>query len=147
MTDVVDASLATPRLTGSLLSIFAALALVLARDRRRRACSRTWSAAAAGRSGSAWRWALRARTSSALVLRRGLAYAGAGIAAGVAAALFLTRLMEGLLYGVAPRDPRHLPDRQRGPAGDRGGWRACAGSARGAGGSAGGAAGGLGRRG
>ena len=28
-----------------------------------------------------------------------------GIAAGVGAALFLTRLMEGLLYGVAPRDP------------------------------------------
>ena len=40
-----------------------------------------------------------------LVIRRGVAYAGAGIAAGAVAALFLTRLMEGLLYGVAPRDP------------------------------------------
>jgi putative ABC transport system permease protein len=40
-----------------------------------------------------------------LVIRRGLATAGAGVAAGVVAALFLTRLMEGLLYGVAPRDP------------------------------------------
>jgi putative ABC transport system permease protein len=41
----------------------------------------------------------------ALVVRRGLATAGAGIAAGAVAALFLTRLMEGLLFGVAPRDP------------------------------------------
>jgi len=40
-----------------------------------------------------------------LVLRRGIAYASAGIAAGIAAAFFLTRLMEGLLFGVAPRDP------------------------------------------
>jgi putative ABC transport system permease protein len=36
---------------------------------------------------------------------RGLATAAAGIAVGVVAALFLTRLMESLLYGIAPRDP------------------------------------------
>jgi ABC-type antimicrobial peptide transport system permease subunit len=41
----------------------------------------------------------------ALVVRRGLATAGIGIAAGALAAFFLTRLMEGLLFGVAPRDP------------------------------------------
>jgi len=40
-----------------------------------------------------------------IVIRRGVAYAGAGILVGAVAALFLTRLMEGLLYGVAPRDP------------------------------------------
>jgi len=39
------------------------------------------------------------------VVRRGLATAGAGIAVGGVAALFLTSLMEGLLFGVAPRDP------------------------------------------
>jgi len=104
MTDVVDASMATPRLTGSLLSIFAGLALVLAAigvagvlaylvSRRRREIG--------------IRMALGASRVNVLglILRRGLAYAGAGILAGVAAALFLTRLMEGLLFGVAPRDP------------------------------------------
>jgi predicted permease len=104
MTEVVDASMATPRLTGSLLSIFAGLALVLASigvagvlaylvSRRRREIG--------------IRMALGASRANVLglVLRRGLTYAGAGIAAGVGAALFLTRLMEGLLFGVAPRDP------------------------------------------
>jgi predicted permease len=40
-----------------------------------------------------------------LVLREGLRMAGAGVAAGVAAALLLGRLVEGLLYGVRPGDP------------------------------------------
>jgi putative ABC transport system permease protein len=104
MTEVVDASVATPRLTGSLLSIFAGLALLLAAigvagvlaylvSRRRREIG--------------IRMALGASRANVLglVVRRGVAYAGAGIAAGVLAALFLTRLMEGLLFGVAPRDP------------------------------------------
>ncbi len=104
MTDVVDASMATPRLTGSLLSIFAGLALVLAAigvagvlaylvSRRRREIG--------------IRMALGASRANVLglVMRRGVAYAGAGIGAGIVAAFFLTRLMEGLLFGVAPRDP------------------------------------------
>jgi predicted permease len=104
MTAVVDASMATPRLTGSLLALFAALALSLASvgvagvlaylvSRRRREIG--------------IRMALGASRAEvmALVVRRGLATAGAGILAGGAAALFLTRLMEGLLFGVAPRDP------------------------------------------
>ena len=104
MTAVVDASMATPRLTGSLLTVFAALALSLASvgvagvlaylvSRRRREIG--------------IRMALGASRAEvmALVVRRGLATAGAGIAAGGIAALFLTRLMEGLLFGVAPRDP------------------------------------------
>ena len=104
MTDVVDASMATPRLTGTLLTIFAGLALVLAAvgvagvlaylvSRRRREIG--------------IRMALGASRANVLglIVRRGVLYAGAGIAAGIAAALFLTRLMEGLLFGVAPRDP------------------------------------------
>ncbi len=104
MTAVVDASLSTPRLTGSLLAIFAALALVLAAvgvsgvlaylvSRRRREIGIRMALGASGAN------------VMGLVIRRGLATAGAGVAAGVVAALFLTRLMEGLLYGVAPRDP------------------------------------------
>ena len=41
----------------------------------------------------------------ALVLRQGLAPAGIGVAAGVAAAALLTRYLGSLLYGVAPLDP------------------------------------------
>jgi predicted permease len=104
MAKVVDASMATPRLTGSLLTVFAALALSLAAvgvagvlaylvSRRRREIG--------------IRMALGASRSAvmALIVRRGLATAGVGIAAGAVAAFFLTRLMEGLLFGVAPRDP------------------------------------------
>lgn len=104
MDQVVEDSLATPRLTGSLLSIFAGLALFLAgvgvagvlaylvsRSRREIGIRMALGASRANVLG--------------LVLRRGVLYAAAGIAAGVVAALFLTRLMEGLLYGVAPRDP------------------------------------------
>jgi putative ABC transport system permease protein len=104
MTQVVDASLATPRLTSSLLSVFAGLALLLAAvgvsgvlaylvSRRRREIG--------------IRLALGASRSNVLglVIRRGLVTAGAGIAAGVLAALLLSRLMEGLLYGVPARDP------------------------------------------
>ncbi|MDQ2869412.1 MAG: ABC transporter permease [Acidobacteriota bacterium] len=104
MRSVVGASVATPRLTASLLSIFAALALALAAvgvsgtlaylvSRRRREIG-IRMALGATRGG-----VLR------LILRGGLAWAGSGIAAGLLAAFFLTRLMSSLLYGVAPRDP------------------------------------------
>ena len=105
MEAVVGASFATPRLTAGLLSIFAGLALLLAAvgvsgvlaylvSRRRREIG--------------IRMALGATRGSVvgMIVRGGLASAGAGIAAGVVSALFLTRLMSGLLYGVAPRDPR-----------------------------------------
>ena len=104
MNAVVGESMAAPRLTASLLSIFAGLALVLAAvgvsgvlsylvSRRRREIG--------------IRMALGATRGSvlSLVLRGGLAWAGTGIAAGLIGALFLTRLMRGLLYGVAPHDP------------------------------------------
>jgi ABC-type antimicrobial peptide transport system permease subunit len=40
-----------------------------------------------------------------LVLRQGLRLVAAGIAIGVAAAMLATRSLEGMLYGVTPRDP------------------------------------------
>jgi ABC-type antimicrobial peptide transport system permease subunit len=104
MAQVVDASLATPRLTSSLISLFAAVALVLAAvgvsgvlaylvSRRRREIG--------------IRLALGASRANVLnlILRRGLLTAGIGIVAGLVAALLLSRLMEGLLYGVPARDP------------------------------------------
>ena len=104
MTDVVDASLATPRLTGTLLAVFAGLALLLAGvgvagvlsylvSRRRREIG---IRLALGSS--------RARVLG-LVVRRGVAYASMGIAAGLLAAFFLSEALAGLLFGVAPRDP------------------------------------------
>jgi predicted permease len=105
MTRVVASSLATPRLTGTLLTIFAAVALTLAAvgvsgvlaylvSRRRREIG--------------IRMALGASRGSVvgLVVRRGVATAGIGIGIGLLAALFLTRLLEGMLYEVEPRDPR-----------------------------------------
>ncbi|HEX9185738.1 MAG TPA: FtsX-like permease family protein, partial [Vicinamibacteria bacterium] len=40
-----------------------------------------------------------------LVLRRSLGLAGLGLAVGLAVALALGRLLEGLLFGISPRDP------------------------------------------
>ncbi len=104
MTDVVAASMATPRLTGSLLTIFGGLALFLAAigvsgvlsylvSRRRREIG--------------IRMALGASRASVLglIVRRGVLTAAWGVAAGITGGLLLTRLMAGLLYGVAARDP------------------------------------------
>ena len=53
------------------------------------------------------RMALGAQTGALrqMFLRQGVALAGAGVAAGVAAAAALTRLMSSLLFGVTPLDP------------------------------------------
>jgi len=104
MGDVLRTSLAAPRLTGSLLSIFAALALFLAGvgvfgvlsylvSRRRREIGIRMALGAS-----------RLRVLG-LVLKSGMASAALGVAAGLVGALALTRLMAGLLYGVTPRDP------------------------------------------
>jgi predicted permease len=104
MTRVVEGSLATPRLTGFLLTTFAAVALTLAAVgisgvlaylvslRRREIGIRMALGASRGRV-------------LGLVVRRGMEMAGVGIAAGLLAALFLARLFEGMLYGIEPRDP------------------------------------------
>jgi len=49
-----------------------------------------------------------ARNIEAAVVGRGLAWAAPGVAAGVLLSLAATRLLESMLFGVAPRDPRIL---------------------------------------
>ena len=97
-------SVASPRVTASLLAIFAALALLIA---------------AAGIGGImaltvsqrvreiGIRLALGARPSGILwmVLRQGLLLATVGVGVGVVGALGLKTLLKSLLFGVAPTDP------------------------------------------
>ncbi len=47
----------------------------------------------------------RQRELKAMFLRYGLMLAGGGVAAGLAAAAALTRLMHSLLFGISPLDP------------------------------------------
>ena len=104
MTEVVSTALATPRLTGFLLGVFAAIALALA---------------AVGIYGVlaylvsqrtheiGIRLAIGADRSQVLrmVLRQGMTLAVVGIGIGLAAALALTQLMQSLLYQVTATDP------------------------------------------
>ena len=104
MTDVVAATMSTPRFTGFLLGLFAMLALVLSAigiygvlsylvSRRTREIG-IRVAVGAGRG-----QVLR------LVLGRGLLMALAGVAIGVGVAAWTSRLMQGLLHDVTPGDP------------------------------------------
>ena len=104
MEEIVGDSVAQRRITMLLLSVFAGLALVLA---------------AVGIYGVIGysvtqrteeigiRMALGARRTSVLgmILRQAMSLAGLGIAAGAVGAWLLTRLMQKLLFGVAPSDP------------------------------------------
>jgi len=104
MNEVVAIALRTPRLTGFLLGVFGAIGLALA---------------AVGLYGVlaylvalqtpeiGIRLAIGADRSQILVmvLKQGLSLAAAGLVIGLLGALALTRLMQGLLYGVGPNDP------------------------------------------
>lgn len=104
MPDVVAATLSTPRFTGVLLGVFAALALALSAigiygvlsylvSRRTREIG-IRVAIGAGR-GEVLR----------LILTNGLALALTGVVIGMAAAAWASRLMQSLLHDVAPQDP------------------------------------------
>jgi putative ABC transport system permease protein len=104
MSEVVDATLSSPRFTGVLLATFAAIALVLSAigvygvlsylvSRRTREIG-IRLAIGAGR-GEVLR----------MVLANGLILALLGIAAGLAVAFAVTRFMRSLLHGVSPFDP------------------------------------------
>ena len=104
MQQVVDASIATPRLAGLLLGLFAALAVALASvgvygvlayvvgQRTQEIGIRMAMGANPGRI-------------MLMVVSGGIRLSLAGIGLGLVAAVVLTRLMEGLLYGVKPLDP------------------------------------------
>jgi len=104
MKEVVDSSIATPRLASLVLSLFAGVAFAL--------CAvGVYGVLAYGvaerRQEIAVSLALGARPShvSRLVLGEGLAAVGAGLGVGLAAAALLTRFLGGLLHGVKPADP------------------------------------------
>jgi putative ABC transport system permease protein len=104
MEEVAAASVAGRRFQMALLGLFAAVALALA-------CVGLYGVIAysvARRTREIGvRMALGARAGDilGLVVRQGLVLASAGLAAGVAGALALTRLLAGLVYGVSTTDP------------------------------------------
>ena len=103
-TDAIDASVGSNRFTVRLLGLFAIIALTLAVVGLYGLLSYTVSrrtqeigvrmAHGAGR-----------RDIFSLMLGQGVKLACVGVAVGLAGALWMTRLMESLLYDVAPRDP------------------------------------------
>jgi putative ABC transport system permease protein len=105
MQDVVDETIATPRLNTSLLVLFAALALIL---------SATGIYGLIAYSVSqrmheiGVRIALGARSSDVvtLVLRQASVVVGAGVILGVVAGLVSSRVLRTLLFEVQPTDPR-----------------------------------------
>ena len=104
MQDVLSHSLAARRLTMVLLGVFAALALALA-------CIGIYGVIAyvvgqrTQEIGVRMALGAQRRDILNLVLGYGTRMAVAGAAAGVAAALALTRLMSNQLFGVSPHDP------------------------------------------
>ena len=104
MSDVVDATLSTPRFTGVLLGTFAALALILSAI----GIYGVLSYVVSQRSREIGiRVAIGAQRSQVIemILRRGLSLAVVGVLIGVWFAALAAQQMEGLLYNIRPRDP------------------------------------------
>ena len=104
MDEVAAESIAEPRFRAQLLGAFAAIALILASVGIFGVL-----AFSVGRRTREFgiRMALGAQWSDliGLVLRAGLKMVGAGLAAGLTAAILLTHSLASLLYGVSPLDP------------------------------------------
>jgi ABC-type antimicrobial peptide transport system permease subunit len=107
MRDIVSASLLRQRFNMTLMSLFAAMALVLTSV----GVYGVVSYAVARRAREIGvRMALGAPRASVLrlVVRQGMTPVLVGLGVGVAASLALTRVLSGMLYGVSPRDPVSL---------------------------------------
>lgn len=103
MTEIVARSVWQPRLYTALFAVFAAVALILATV----GIYGVMSYAVTLRTREiGLRMALGAQRSDVLKLvgRHGLLITTVGVGAGIAAAVGLTRLMSGLLFGVTPTD-------------------------------------------
>jgi predicted permease len=100
-------SIAAPRAASRVLLLFAGLALLLAALGLYGVVS---CLVGETRRELGVRMALGARPTAlvALVLRRSLSLVCLGLAAGLVAALLLGRWLEGLLFGISPRDPATL---------------------------------------
>jgi putative ABC transport system permease protein len=104
MTDILSRAVATPRFNALLIGLFAALALALGMVGlygviAYSVAQRTHEIGIRMALGAGERDIMR------LVLVRGLTLTLIGVAAGLAGALALTRLMAKLLFGVKPTDP------------------------------------------
>jgi putative ABC transport system permease protein len=104
MDEIVSSSVAERRFTMLLLTIFAGASLVLAAVGIYGVIAYSVTART---QEIGVRMALGARRGDVLrmVVRQGIVLVAIGIAAGGAGALFLTRLMSGLLFEVTPGDP------------------------------------------
>jgi predicted permease len=107
MEQIISGSLAERRFTMLLLIIFAATALLLAAVGIYGVMSYTVTRRTHELGIRTTLGASRGEIVG-LVLRQGMKLAAIGMAAGLLAALALTRLMAGLLYGVRPADPATL---------------------------------------
>jgi putative ABC transport system permease protein len=104
MVEWISAGAAQPRLNATLLGVFAAVALLVA-------AIGTYGVLAYSVSQRTKELGLRMALGAdrqgvlTLIVREGLTVALAGIAAGAAAALLLSRALSALVYGVSIHDP------------------------------------------
>jgi len=107
MEDVIAEAVSAPRLTLSLLAVFAAAALALASLGIFGVVSYTVGLRTR-EIGIRMALGASAATVVRLVVGQGLATTAVGLVLGVAGALAMTRLIAGLLYGVSSHDPAIL---------------------------------------